>query len=165
MAVRVLPFLLTALVLALPAGISTAKATPSSVWATVNVCDTAGAANTIGIRGSMPGNGKHATMMFMRFRVQYRDAKGAWKTAKSLDTGFLAIGQGNVRSRESGHSFTVKPPATGAYVLRGLLNYQWRGSHGQVTRTLTRLTTAGHKSTAGSDPPGYSKAICSIVAP
>lgn len=171
MAVRLLCVLASAAVLlALPAGAGAAKPKGSGVlWATVNVCDTASAPNTIGIRGSMPGSGKRATRMFMRFQVQYRNAKGAWKPATSLDTGFLPLGTGKgVGARESGHSFTIRPSSSGAaserYILRGLVTFQWRGAGGQVIRTSRRLTTAGHRSKV-ADPPRYSAAVCNMIVP
>ena len=40
-------------------------------WATVNVCDTTGAPNTIGIRASMPGSRSGTEERHMRFVVQY----------------------------------------------------------------------------------------------
>ena len=41
------------------------------LWATVNVCDTVGHPDALGIRGSMPSDGSKADTMFMRFQVQF----------------------------------------------------------------------------------------------
>lgn len=159
---RMAPLLaaLAALV-ALPAG-GAGAAAPSPIWATVNVCDTPGAPNTIGIRGAMPGIATKGATMWMRFRVQYRGAKGQWITAAGIGTGFLKIGSASVRSRQSGHSFVIKPPAKGSYLLRGQVTYQWRSRNGSVVRQAARVTESGHRSTAGADPPGYSAAVCRI---
>jgi hypothetical protein len=45
-------------------------------WATVNVCDTAGHPDGIGIRAAMPGNGAAGDRMLVRLRVQFRDRRG-----------------------------------------------------------------------------------------
>ena len=61
----------------LPAGASARRADSifhnKRLWATVNVCDTVGHPDSIGIRGSMPGSGDKAELMFMRFQVQVFD--------------------------------------------------------------------------------------------
>ena len=50
----------------------------TSPWATVNVCDTVGHPDGIGIRGSMPGTGDRDDELFMRLQVQYRRSDGTW---------------------------------------------------------------------------------------
>ena len=142
---------------------ATATAAHASVWATVNVCDTATAPNTIGLRGSMPGSARAGATMWIRFQAQYKASRTRWKAATALDTGFLNIGSAKVRSRQAGHSFQLKAPAKGrSYLLRGLLTFQWRTKKGAAYRTVRRVTTAGHHSTAGADPPGHSAATCRI---
>lgn len=154
--------LVTALLI--PAVAPAAKAPVLKTWATVNVCDTTASPDTIGLRGSMPGLSTKGATMWMRFAVQYRTPSKAWKPAAGLDTGYLRIGTAKVRSRQAGHSFKVKPPAGGeAFVLRGLVTFQWRSKGGKALDTERRITTAGHKSTAGADPAGYSAATCTIT--
>jgi hypothetical protein len=64
-----------------------ARGAEADLWATVNVCDTAGHPNQIGIRASMPG-GKPRTRLQMRFRVQYRDlSDGRWRYVRDADSG------------------------------------------------------------------------------
>jgi hypothetical protein len=46
-----------------------ARAAASRLWATVNVCDTERSPDAMGVRASMPGNGK-PQVMFMRFTAQ-----------------------------------------------------------------------------------------------
>ena len=120
------------MVAAAPAG---AAAAP--IWATVNVCDTKKAPDTIGLRASMPGIARKGAKMRMRFQVQYRNADNVWVPGTGLDTGFLSIGSANVKSREAGHSFRVKAPAKGgSYLMRGLVTSvararrSWRPSAG-----------------------------------
>ena len=151
-------FLISAVLSAAPAG-----AASKAVWATVNVCDTKRAPDTIGLRASMPGMDRKGATMRMRFQVQYRNADDAWVAGKGLDTGFLSIGSARVKSREAGHSFRVKPPSKGgSYLMRGSVSFEWRSKGGKLLSSKQRITEAGHKSTAGADPAGYSAATCTI---
>lgn len=144
-----------------------AAATPATsplLWATVNVCDTAEHPDTIGIRGSMPGNGVRAQQMFMRFQLQYLATDdGRWHNiGPSGDSGFIAVGSAKYRQRQYGRNFTVQPPAKGAFRLRGAVTFEWRRGTSVVRRARMR-TTAGHGNTAGADPRGFSAASCSIA--
>src|ERR671930_496954 len=103
--------------------------------ATVNVCDTAAKPNTLGVRGSMPGLKRKATLR-MRFRVQYLAPDSLWQTV-----GVRAGGR-----VESGWSFTFAPPKSGDVVLRGVVYFQWR-RFGKVVRRARRITEDGHGST------------------
>lgn len=135
--------------------------TSRELWATVDVCNPKDQPNTIGIRGSMPSDGHTGDTMFMRFHVQYFDAttKQWVNVAKGAESGFqsvssaLAVGQ-------SGRNFRLVPTA-GPFRLRGVVEFQWRQGT-RVVHEATRLTTAGHKSLAGADPPGFSSATCKI---
>jgi len=44
------------------------------LWATIDVCNPADQRNTVGIRGSMPGDGQSHDRMYMSFRLQYMNA-------------------------------------------------------------------------------------------
>jgi hypothetical protein len=132
-------------------------------WATVNVCDTAGHPDGIGIRGSMPGGG-HGVRLFMRFAVQYRGPGGRWRAVGAGgDSGWVDAGSAGVRGRrQAGRTFTVTPPASGgAYLLRGVVRFQWRRGR-LVVRRARALTRGGHAGTAGADPPNYSAATCVV---
>jgi hypothetical protein len=48
-------------------------------------------------------------------------------------------------------------------MLRGKVNFEWR-LRGEVVRKAVRLTTKGHRSSAGAYPDGYSEATCTIMA-
>ena len=135
------------------------------LWATVNVCDTVGHPDSIGIRGSMPGSGDKAEVMFMRFQVQvYDQADAHWHNLAGADSGFVEVGSGRSKSRQSGNTFTITPPRAGAapYLLRGVVSFEWR-QDGAVVRRARRSTTVAHPNTAGSDPAGFSAATCSIT--
>jgi hypothetical protein len=134
-----------------------------ALWATVNVCDTADHPDTIGIRGSMPGNGRRGDRMFMRFTVQFQAADGTWKALSAGGvSGWQAVGNGAWEARQSGFSFQVRPPQ-GSVRLRGLVRFQWR-RNGRVVRREIRATEAGHRSTAGADPRAYSRGVCVVTA-
>jgi hypothetical protein len=133
-------------------------------WATVNVCDTVGHPDGIGIRGSMAGTGDARDELFMRIQVQFRRADGTWaRIGRAADSGFLDLGDGDARVRQAGRTFTLMPPGPGqpAFVLRGLVTFDWRRD-GQIVRRVRRLTGAGHPDTPGADPTDFSAATCSI---
>ena len=136
------------------------------LWATVNVCDTVGHPDSIGIRGSMPGSGDRAEDMFMRFQVQYHTASdGSWHNlGEDADSGFIEVGSAKYRTRQSGQTFTITPPRPGspAYLLRGVVTFEWR-KEGEVTRRARKRTSPGHPDTMGSDPAGFSAATCAIT--
>jgi len=135
------------------------------LWATVNVCDTVGHPDSIGIRGSMPGSGDRAELMFMRFQVQfYTPADKGWHNlGPDGDSGFVPVGSAKFRTRQSGQTFTITPPRPGAgpYVMRGVVTFEWR-EDGEVVRRARKHTTPNHPDTKGSDPAGFSAGTCSI---
>ena len=133
------------------------------LWATVNVCDTADHPDTIGIRGSMPGTGRREDRMYMRFSVQFQASDGTWRPLTTGgESGWESVGRGTWESRQSGWSFQVRPPE-GSVRLRGVVRFQWRRA-GRVVRRAVRATEAGHRSTAGADPRGYSRGVCVVRA-
>lgn len=133
----------------------------SRLWATVNVCDTLAHPDTIGIRGSMPGSRYRRARMFMRFQVQYfRASDQLWHNlTRGGDSGFVAVGSARYTARQSGLLFVFAPPAGGAWTMRGAVTFEWRLGK-RVIRRLRLLTTAGHRSSSGADPDGYSAASC-----
>lgn len=152
----------TLLLVLLPASAASAAERPRP-WATVNVCDTAKHPNAIGVRASMPGTGRKRERMFLRFRVQWRDpADGLWHNlVEGGDSGFVRMGRSR-GVRETGRIFRFQEPEAGkTQLLRGVVRFEWR-RRGRVVRRVSRSTRAGHKSAAGSDPKGYSAAVCRL---
>jgi len=133
------------------------------LWATINVCNPADQPNTVGIRGSMPGDGQAHDQMYMSFRLQFRDpASRKWidlpDTAKAE---WLHVGAG-ATVRQDGASFQLQPRAgRPASTLRGVVEFQWRRGS-RVIQTGTRPTTLGHQSRVGADPAGFTAASCLI---
>src|SRR3954447_5272189 len=153
-----MPRALLALVIVLVlAPASAAAARPANLWATVNVCDTATHPDAIGVRASMPGTPR-AARLAMRFRVQFRSASGGWRYVQGADSGWRPLGRAHGNAVESGWSFSFAHPQ-GAVTLRGIVRFRWR--RGDVLPRQAELATeAGHRSSAGADPPGYSAATC-----
>jgi hypothetical protein len=149
------------LVAVLALAVAPATASASGAWATVNVCDTARHPDAIGIRASMPGSPRHARLA-MRFRVQYRTGSGGWADVAGADSGWRKVGVARGHAVESGWSFTFAHPAD-PVVLRGMVRLRTR-RHGAAPRVSELATTAGHRSSAGADPPGYSAATCTLGA-
>ena len=152
-----------------PAGASARRADSilhnKRLWATVNVCDTVGHPDSIGIRGSMPGSGDRAEVMFMRFAAQLFDETDAhWHSLAGADSGFVEVGSARSKARQSGNTFTITPPRAGAapYLLRGVVTFEWR-EDGAVVRHTRKSTTAAHPNTPGADPTDFSAATCSIT--
>jgi hypothetical protein len=157
---------------ALATATPTKPATPSAaeralldsheLWATIDVCNPADQPDTVGIRGSMPGDHHARDRMYMSFRLQYENASKHWVNLSSgASSGFTAVGSG-ASARQGGTSFELKPVAgKPAVTLRGVVDVQWRrGSTVEVSAAVP--TTAAHKSLAGADPAGYSAATCVI---
>jgi hypothetical protein len=152
-----------------PSGTPAGPATPLTpaqrheLWATVDVCNAADdPPHTIGIRASAPGvDGDAHEEMYIRFRLQHLEAaEDRWvNLSDGADSGFVLVGPAKT-ARQYGWLFVLKP-AAGAHplTLRGVVTFQWR-SGTTISQTLSRPTTAGHRSLAGADPPGFSEATC-----
>ena len=158
-----------AVVLAFAALSGTAQGAPRppTLWATVNICDTLRHPDQMGVRASMPGNGKRQRM-WMRFHAQFFDSStNTWSDVKTGGVSpWILAGSALFRTRQAGYTFTFKAPAAGSsFTLRGAVDFQWRGKrHGHtiVVRRAQANTKGGVKSTDGADPPGYSSGLCTI---
>lgn len=131
------------------------------LWATINVCNPENAPDVVGVRGSMPADGDATDTMYMRFLLQYYDASsGKWVgIGAKADSGFLHVGSA-ATARQAGRSFTLAPSSS-RFTLRGVVYFQWRRGKRTVHRA-ERATSAGHRSRAGADPPGFSAATCVV---
>ncbi len=132
------------------------------LWATIDVCSPPGQLDTVGVRGSMPGDGLARDTMYMSFRLQYMAADKRWAdVAANAGSGWEQVGNGR-SPRQGGGSFALKPvPGKPAATLRGVVDFQWR--HGtRVLLSTVEPTSAGHKSLAGADPANFSAATCAI---
>jgi hypothetical protein len=134
------------------------------LWATVDVCNAKDQPNTIGIRGSMPGEtGNPKDAMYVRFRLQYLNTSThRWiDLVSNANSGWQLMGSAK-STRQTGWSFQLGPVAgTPAFTLRGVAEFQWRRG-ARVVHAVNRPTAAGHTSLAGADPAGFSAATCTI---
>jgi hypothetical protein len=134
------------------------------LWATIDVCNPKDQPNTVGIRGSMPGDGQLHDTMYMRFRLQYLDdATKHWVDVPlEKKAEFHRVGAAG-SARQGGHEFVLGAPVPGkpGFTFRGVVSFQWRRGS-TVEHTVSRPTTAGHESLAGADPAGFSAAGCSL---
>jgi hypothetical protein len=133
-----------------------------ALWATIDVCNPPDQRYTVGIRGSMPSDGQAQDKMYMRFRLQRQDPKShRWVDVPGANSAYLSMGSAK-GGAEAGQSFTLVRPAGAAFILRGVVSFQWR--HGsKVLETLSRATKSGHVSQTGADPPKFSAATCRIA--
>ena len=144
-----------------PAGDARSK----NLWATVNVCDTAGSPNSMGVRARMPGDGRRHRM-YMRFRAQFKNSKGKWVPVSGKGASkWLYAGSALFRTQELGYTFSFDAPKPGSsFVMRGQVQFQWRTKSGTVVRRTHLYTEAGHR-TRGADPKNFSAAHCTISTP
>lgn len=132
------------------------------LWATIDVCNPADQPDTVGVRGSMPGDGQVNDRLYMSFQLQSADASThQWVDLPDAATAFVSVG-GARTARQGGQSFTLTPaPGKPAFSLRGVVSFQWRrGKH--VIASAWRATSAARASNAGADPAGFSAASCQI---
>jgi hypothetical protein len=133
------------------------------LWSTIDVCNATDQPDTLGVRGSMPGDGEAHDTMYMRFRLQYLDTSTkAWvDLANGVSPHYASVGTG-ASPRQGGRSFQLSPVAgQPAVTMRGVVTFQWR--HGDtVLAQISRPTTPERKALAGSDPAGFSAARCVI---
>jgi hypothetical protein len=125
----------------------------------------------MGVRASMPGNGTRQRM-FMRFHAQfYNPTNKRWFDVQGTGiSDWVFAGPARFKLRQAGYTFSFMPPKNGgAFVLRGVVDFQWRAKQRTksghlrtvVVRTLHANTKGEHPSD-GADPPGYSSGTCMI---
>lgn len=143
------------------AGAARTTPDPSLLWVTINACNPTDTPGAVGIRGSMPGDGDATQHMFMRLQVQFQGPRGAWRNFPGTvgDSGFLPMGPAKQKKHQGGQTFQIAPQAQ-TVTLRGVAIFQWRDAAGTVVRRAKQVTTAGHPTKAGADPPGFSAATC-----
>jgi hypothetical protein len=98
------------------------------LWSTIDVCNPTDQPDTVGIRGSMPGDHQAHDTMYMRFRLQYMNpSTKAWTDLmKSSAASFVDVGTG-ADPRQAGRSFQLSPVAgQPAFTLRGVVSFQSR---------------------------------------
>jgi hypothetical protein len=163
------------------ASVRRAEADTRPFWATVNVCDTNSQPNALGVRTSVPGNGS-TERIFARYTAQWwSGAAQEWLTVSGSGvTPWVLLGDAKMTARQAGWTFRfVQPPAGTTYVMRGVVQLEWRdevqatrrasrsrkarqAQRVAVVRERTLLTETGMHGVQGGDPAGTSKAMCLI---
>ena len=145
-------------------------------WATVNVCDTAGKRNSVGIRAGMPGTGERAQRMYIRFQLQwYRPSERHYVSLEPPST-WVDAGSARFRAAQRGFTFSdIADPAAGErFKMRGLVRFEWREprrvegtrrTREVVVKRARRITRGGLRGVDGGKPPGRSDAVCVIAGP
>jgi hypothetical protein len=145
-------------------GIARASRTPE-LWATVNVCDTAAAPNSMGVRAGMPGNASRQRV-FLRFRAEYwSTSTQAWAPVPDRGVSpWIDGGSARYERRQAGWTFEFAPPPMGeTFTMRAVAEFQWRNRRrSRVVRSVSRATETGIRGVRGGDPAGTSKAMCLI---
>ena len=111
------------------------------LWATVNICDTKGSPNALGVRTSVPGNGR-SQRIFARYTAQWWSGEQQeWLTVGGSGvTDWTFVGDADMSSRQAGWTFRFVQPEQGTtYVMRAVVELQWR----EAAQTARRARKAG----------------------
>jgi hypothetical protein len=134
-----------------------------TLWATINVCNSAHP--KLGIRGQIPGDGTHE-QMYMRFTAQFRGSSGWQGLGGQGRSPWVRAGSAFTKFQQIGWTFGLSRPAKGvSYVLRGYVEFEWRTKkhgHTVVVRRAHSVTEGGHPRTTGARPRNFSAATCRI---
>lgn len=168
---RLIALSTAAALLGLPAA---ASAVPKDrTWATINVCETAGKNNEIGVRAGMPGSAK-ADRMYMRFVLQYYSREDRRYLSLAPPSTWVDAGRASFRFAQRGFDFLkiADPPEGTRFKYRALVRFEWRERrrvggrrHEVVVRRGKRVTRGGLKGVPGGRPKGRSDAVCVVEGP
>jgi hypothetical protein len=174
---RRIPLALPVAAIAMLVAGGVAEAVPKkAVWATVNVCDTDGKRNSVGIRAGMPGNGSEQRM-YMRFQLQWYRARERRYVDTGTPSGWVSAGPARFRASQRGFTFAgiEDPPIGERFRLRGEVSFEWRelrpvrkGAERRrevVVKRARRFTRGGLRGVVGGRPPGRSDGVCVVEGP
>jgi hypothetical protein len=129
----------------------------SSVWATINICNSARYPNVMGIRGQMPTLGFPARLR-MVFQVDYwQYPNNGFRLLPGVRTP-VDLGQRSRGRYQAGVRFQFQPHAG---LLRGRVRYQWQFGR-RIIGHLDRVTRINHAAADYADPRGFSDWKCVI---
>ena len=119
---------------------SKAHADRRPFWATVNICDTTKSPNSLGVRASVPGNGSRQRI-YARYTAQWwSGVDQEWLTVGGSGvTDWVGLGTAEMTTRQAGWTFRfVEPPAGTTYVMRGVVELEWRRALADARRGKAR---------------------------
>jgi hypothetical protein len=129
----------------------------TSLWATVNICNSKAQPHTIGIRGQMPTLGFPAWLS-MKITLNYWDTnEKRFTPVSSNGTRLIRLGRWSTNLQQGGWSVQID---TGA-LLNATVQFFWR-REGVLLGRKTLTTTAGHPGADGGSPPHYSAKECQL---
>ncbi len=131
----------------------------SSLWATVNICDSRRYPNMLGIRGQMPSLGFSASLS-MTIQVNYYSARRRRFVLDPRTVKTVTPGRSTLRLEQKGATFGPFTPHAGLF--DAVVQFAWWRS-GRLLGSETRATTAGHPDADFGSPRHYSAARCRIT--
>jgi hypothetical protein len=129
-----------------------------SVWATVNICNSRGYRNALGIRGQMPALGFPAWLSMEVKLFYYVHSQKRFAPVPTHGTKLVRLGRISSGLQQSGALFVFSPHQP---TLKATITFIWRRS-GQLLGRTTLSTTGGHRNADFASPPHYSAATCTI---
>lgn len=130
----------------------------SSLWATVNICNSKTHPDTLGIRGQMPTLG-FASWLSMSIQLNYYSkTKKRFVPAPSAGQKLIRLGRLSTGLQQDGATFAFKPHAG---LFNATVQFIWRRS-GKLLGQTTKTTTAGHPNADFGSPAHYSARQCRI---
>ena len=135
----------------------------SSLWATINICNSHTHRDQIGVRGQMPSLGLSATMSMTITLNAWSSTDKKFEPINSPNAvAHIPLGSDITRFQVLQQGGTVFPFQSGE---TGLWNasivFTWK-RQGKVVGQTKRRTTAGHHTADFGSPPRYSAKQCSI---
>jgi hypothetical protein len=131
----------------------------SSLWATINICNSRRYPNTLGVRGQMPTLGFSASLS-MLIQVDYYSPQikrfVAIKSSNAISK--LSLGSASSGLQQDGAVF---PFAAHTGLLNATIVFTWKRG-GKVLGQTKRRTSAGHRDADYGSPPHFSAAHCQI---
>ena len=131
----------------------------SSLWATINICDSRRYPNQLGVRGQMPALGFSASLsMVVQVDSYSVTSKRFVPIPNPQATAKLPIGTVSSLVEQGGQVFPFKPHSG---LLNATITFTWTRA-GKVLGQTKRRTTAGHAQADFGSPPHFSAAQCKI---
>ncbi len=129
----------------------------TTLWATVNICDSRRHPHQLGIRGQMPSLGFPAWLS-MRIQLNYYSRAHKRFVVDPGSTKVIRLGRSRSGLQQGGAVYAFNPHAG---LLDATVRFYWRRS-GKLLGSTTRTTTGGHAGADFGSPPHFTAAQCRI---
>jgi hypothetical protein len=130
----------------------------TSLWTTVNICDSKTHPDQLGIRGQMPTLG-FAAWLSMKIQLNYfSTTKQRFVPDSGAAEKLIRLGRLSTGLQQGGAEFSFEPHAG---LFNATVQFIWRRS-GKLIGQTTKTTTAGHPNADFGSPPHYSAQQCRI---